>query len=134
MKKLLLCIIILELTSLVSFAQTVSSSLNRGNSLYRNGEFDRALENYENALLKSPDSDIINFNLGAALYKKGSFPEASNHFSKALLSKDKSIEQKANYNIGNAKYKEGISKEDSDLAKAIELLEQSLGYYKRTGG
>jgi len=132
MKKILLCFLVFGMLQGEAFAASKYSDVSKGNILYKEGEFEEALKRYKNALSDAPDSDIINFNIGAALYKNGDYAKATDHFSKALLSKNVSIEQKANYNIGNAKYKEGISKENTDLPKAIELLEQSLGYYEQT--
>lgn len=106
-------------------------NVKKGNLLYNKGEFDAALERYEDALAVTPDSPIVNYNTGAALYKTEEYQTAIEHFAKALLSEDKGLEQKAAYNAGNAEYKHGISLEDSDLPSAINLLKQSLRHYER---
>lgn len=111
--------------------QKTKKEVKRGNSLYAKGEFKEALKRYENAFLNSPDSDVVNFDLGAALYKMEDYREAISHFEKALISKDKSIEQKASYNIGNGKYKYAIGKRDENLPECIDLLKQALHHYER---
>ena len=52
------------------------------------------------------------------------------HFERSLLTEDQSLGQKASYNTGNAKYKYGISKEDTDLPAAVSLLKESLRHYQ----
>ena len=112
-------------------ASEPKKEIKQGNLLYNEGKFQEALSEYEQAFKDSPDSDIVNFNLGTALYKTGDFLGAAEHFQKSLVSDQESIEQKASYNIGNAKYKYGLSQEDTDLSAAVDLLEQSLHHYQR---
>lgn len=111
-------------------AEGAKKEVKEGNVLYNKGKFDDALKRYEDALLDLPDSDVVNFNMGAALYKTDDYKRAIEHFEKSLVSDDPSLEQKASYNIGNAKYKYGIGKEETDLQGAIKLLEESLRYYE----
>ncbi|MBN3037892.1 MAG: tetratricopeptide repeat protein [Candidatus Omnitrophica bacterium] len=107
------------------------SEVKKGNILYDQGQFEEALKSYEEALSDLPNSEIVNFNLGDALYKTKDYKAAIGQFEKTLVAEDEAIEQKASYNIGNAKYKYGIGFEDSDLEQAIDLLEQSLRHYER---
>ena len=131
MKQLILLTLILFLFVSPSLAgPQAKNEVKRGNSLYNKGSFEEALEKYEQALLDSPDSDIVNFNLGNALYKVKDYKKAATHYEKSLVSDDQSLEQKASYNLGNAKYKNGVSKEDTDLQGAVNLLEQSLRHYE----
>jgi tetratricopeptide (TPR) repeat protein len=108
----------------------VKKEVKNGNLLYNEGKYEEALEKYRDAFQDSPDSDIVNFNLGDAFYKTQSYKEAIGHFEKALVSEDESLEQASSYNIGGAKYKYGIGKEDTDLEGAIGLLEESLRHYE----
>ena len=103
----------------------------RGNLLYNEKKFDEALKEYESAFLGAPDSDIVNFNLGAALYKTKDYKAAISHFEKGFVSSDRVLEEKANYNTGNAEYKYGITQEDVNLEGAIKYLEKALGHYER---
>lgn len=134
------CLVIVSCILVISFclvcantvyAAGVKKEVKTGNLLYNKGKFDQALKSYERALSKAPDSDVVNFNTGAALYKSGQFEASARHFEKALLSDDKSLQQKAQYNLGNAQYKYGISLEDTELQKAVSLLESSLSHYER---
>jgi len=132
MKQLILLILILFLFVSPSLAgPQAENEVKRGNLLYNKGSFEDALEKYEQALLDSPDSDIVNFNLGNALYKIKDYEKAVTHYEKSLVLDDQSLEQKASYNLGNTKYKNGIGREDTDLQGAVNLLEQSLRHYER---
>lgn len=108
----------------------VKKEVKHGNLLYNKGKFDDALKEYEKAFLKSQDSDIVNFDMGTALYKTNDYKAAMSHFERSLVTEDKSLEQKINYNIGNAKYKYGISMEQDNLDEAINSLEDSLKRYE----
>jgi len=111
---------------------SAKKSVKEANRLYQKGKLDEALQKYYEASLEMPDSDIINFNMGVVLYKKEDYPKAIDAFTKALTSEDRGIEADALYNLGNCKYKLGKLKENTDLASAVNLLRESLDYYKRT--
>jgi Ca-activated chloride channel homolog len=108
----------------------VKSEVKQGNLLYNEGEFYQALEKYETVLDQLPESEVVNFNAGAAAYKLEDYLGAVDYFEKSLLTEDEDFLQKTSYNLGNAEYKLGISKEDEVLDQAIALLEQSLRHYK----
>jgi len=116
---------------LYSFAEDSAGLVNKANSLYRQKRYDEAIKLYNEAQIKSPDSKEINYNIGIAQYKKGDYNTAINLLEKATVSKDRILESKANYNIANAKYKLGKLKENTDLKETVNLLRQSLDYYKR---
>lgn len=117
--------------SLCLASQPPQGLIRQGNKLYKQGKIEEAIQKYNEAELKAPDSDIINFNLGAAYYKKGDYQKAIEHFTKALVSEKRSLESDALYNIGNAKYKLGKLKENTQLSLAADLMRESLEYYKR---
>jgi len=130
MRRLLFTVLIISFAAQPCFASQPKREIKKGNMLYNEAEYDEALEQYEEALVDAPDSDVVNYNVGAALYKTEDYEVSIGHFEKSLVSEDESLEQKANYNIGNAKYKYGIGKEESDLPQAVASLEQSLRHYE----
>jgi Ca-activated chloride channel family protein len=132
MKSIFLSIVILGVSAAVCVAAPQpKKEVKKGNLLYNKGEFQEALKQYEDALSRNPDSDIVNFNLGSALYKTKDYKGAITHFEKALVSSNTSLEQNASYNLGNAKYKYGLSQEDNNLPGAIDLLTHALRHYER---
>ena len=114
-----------------AFAQDTATIVAKANKLYQSGKFDEALTLYNQALKNEPDSPLISFNIGTAQFKKKNYAIAISSFEKATLAKDKALEAKANYNIGNAKYKLGKLKENTSLSETVKLLREALDYYKR---
>lgn len=113
------------------FAKDSATIAADANRLYKAGKYDAALKLYDEALISNPDSPILHFNLGSANFKKGDYEKAVSWFEKAALSGDTQLEAKANYNIGNAKYKLGKRKENTNLSATVKLLGEALDYYKR---
>ncbi len=131
MKRIILLLVLFCLCSSPCLAGKAEKEVKKGNRLYKKGKFSEALTSYKQAFLDKPDSDIVNYDLGAALYKSEDYKRALEHFQRSLVSEDEALEQKASYNVGNAKYKYGIGREDADLAGAIGLLKEALRHYKR---
>jgi Ca-activated chloride channel family protein len=95
------------------------------------GKYDEAQKLYEALLAKTPDSEIDNYNLGTLLYKKGDYAKAVGHFVKVLLTENQDLEEKANYNLGNSKYRLAEQVETKDLQKAFDLYQDALDCYQR---
>ena len=113
-------------------ASSAAGIVEKGNRLYQDQKYEDALQHYDQALAKQPDSAIINFDAGAAQYKTKEYQKANSSFEKSLIVEDKALEARANYNLGNSKYMLGLSKENIDLSAAVQLLEGALNNYKRT--
>ncbi|MFA4993218.1 MAG: tetratricopeptide repeat protein [Candidatus Omnitrophota bacterium] len=116
---------------LFAFAEDSFGLVKKANNLYREKKYDEAAKLYNEAQIKSPDSAQISYNIGTTQYKKGDYLLAVGSFEKATASKDKLLESKANFNIANSKYKLGKLKENTELKETVNLLRQSLDYYKR---
>jgi len=116
---------------LLSFAEDSFGLVNKANSLYKQKNYDQAIKLYNEAQIKSPDSAEINYNIGIAQYRKGDYAQAISFLEKAAVSKDRILESRVNFNIANAKYKLGKLKENTELKETVNLLRQSLDYYKR---
>lgn len=133
MTKIFFSIIIIAcLFSTQAFASGAARIVEKGNRLYKDQKYEDALKLYDQALASQPDSAVINFNIGAAQYKTHDYQKANGFFEKSLNTEDKSVEAKANYNLGNSRYMLGLSKENNDLSGAVQLLEGALANYKRT--
>ncbi len=102
-----------------------------GNKLYDKGNYDQALEKYGQALIELPDNPRLHFNIGNVAYKKEDYEQAEIHYNKTLKTDDLLLEAKADYNIGNCKFKQGRLKENTSPDKSIKLYREALDYYKR---
>lgn len=110
-------------------AASPAKDIKQGNSLFNKKEYDKALKRYQQALTKKQESDIVNFDAGTGFYKTGDYENAVGHLQKALLSDDPKLRQAAYYNLGNAFFKSGMSRENADLNQAVSSLKQALSGY-----
>lgn len=128
-------IILISALFTISFSSVLAKStrnlIKEGNKLYSKKQYDEALQKYNEAEEKVLNRDILSFNKGTAYYKKGDYKEAIEYFTKALTTEDASLEARANYNIGNSKYRLGKLKETTELEEAVKLYREALAYYKR---
>ncbi|GEM_PF-748824 len=113
------------------YASPAAGEVRKANGFYTKGQFDNALEHYQKALGKDPQSTAIEYDLGTALYKKGDYVQSIEHLQKALLTDDVELQAKAQYNLGNAFYKSGIAQEHKNIKGAIKSLERSLTHYQK---
>jgi Ca-activated chloride channel family protein len=97
---------------------------------YKRGQYDKALQEYQNSLQRKSDDPRLQFNTGAAAYRAQKFDEALKRFSEALNSPDLNLQQSAYYNRGNTLYYAGENA--TDPAKEERLLEKvSAGLRQR---
>lgn len=113
------------------FAASKAAIVNDANKLYNDGKYNEALKKYGELDDPSKVSDIIDYNTGAALYKKYEYDRAEERFSKTLVTDNPELEAKANYNIGNSKYKIGKMTEQGKQGTVARLYREALEYYKR---
>ena len=117
----------LLLAGLVSGSQPLWSQAGRekvleGNRNYSEGDYDKALELYREALEENPDSPAIRFNLGDAQFRKEEMEDAADSFSRALQTEDPGIKSRAQYNLGNSLYRQGKLQESlSAYREALKL-------------
>lgn len=117
----------LLLAGLVTGSQPLWSQAGRekvleGNRNYSEGDYDKALELYREALEENPDSPAIRFNLGDAHFKKEELEDATDSFSQALKSEDPAIKSRAQYNLGNSLFRQGKLQESlSAYREALKL-------------
>jgi Ca-activated chloride channel family protein len=113
-----------------ALADSPARLVSRGNRSYAGGEYDEAIDFYEKASVRAPESPIVAFNTGDAYYRKGEYAAAREHYRDAALrAKDLSLEAKAWYNTGNCAFREGERQVDSDMEKALEFFEESVQLY-----
>lgn len=116
---------------LAVFAESPRKLVGQGNSAYRTGHYDEAIEAYNLASVEAPEDARIYFNKGTALYKKEDYKAAKEAFEQAALkSQDLSLEAKAKFNLGNCEYKEAERLKDNDLKKSLEAFGNSIRYYQ----
>ncbi len=89
--------------------------------MFSSGNYDEAINAYDEAAVDDPESPYIYYNKGTALYKKEDFTAAIDAFGKAAIkSKNIFLESKSRFNLGLCFFREGERQKDSDLKKALE--------------
>ena len=89
-----------------------------GNVAYRLGNYDAAMNAFQQAVRQKPDNPLAHYNLGTALYKQGQFKMAAAAFQASLLTGEPRAA--TYYNLGNAQFQSG------ELDKAIEAYRNAL--------
>ncbi|MDI6641014.1 MAG: tetratricopeptide repeat protein [Elusimicrobiota bacterium] len=99
---------------------TVRGKIKKGNKLFYEKKYEEATEQYRDAQIKKPNSEIINYNLGNALYKQENYNDAIAEYNRSLKLKNKDMKSKIYYNIGNTQYRLG------NYDDAIKYYKKSL--------
>ena len=103
----------------------------KGNVAFAAGNYDQALEAYDQAAVEMPESAPIYFDKGAAFYRKGDFDKAARAFEQAALkSKTTALEAKSRFNLGLCSFRQAQRQKDSDPGKALEACETSVRHFQ----
>jgi Ca-activated chloride channel family protein len=120
MKQAILVLLFISLYGFTASAQD-DAALARGNDFYRRQLFERAEDQYREAVNADPSNTIAQYNLGNALYQQKKFDEAVKWYSSAAAG-EKDIVQKS-----SAHYNAGVSHvRQNDLESAIESFKSAL--------
>src|SRR5512139_2527341 len=106
-----------------------------GNRLFKQGQFDDAIQKYGEALVEDPDSPLLNFNMGDANYKAGKYSEAIASYSRVRsVDTDSKRSARTAYNVGNAQYRLGAAVESEKPQDALAAYAGALAAYRRALG
>lgn len=96
--------------------------------LYRQGDFQAALKEYEKLVRDDPANPKLRFNTGAAAYRTGDYERAAQNFGAATTAPDLPLQQQAYYNLGNALFKEGEQRREPQ--EKMDQWKQSISHYQ----
>lgn len=124
-------VIVLVLTAVSAGAEPVRRMIAAGNELYTAGEYTKAINKYNEALVEEPGAVEPKFNKANSYYRLDDLGEAIDLFQEvAAESKDMSLVAKAKYNLGNCLFQRGSKQMDGELTKAVEDIEKSITYWR----
>ncbi len=104
--------------------------INSANELVRQGEFETAIQQYEQVNASAEDQDELNYNLAVARYRSGDLESAKTLFTEAARSTDSAIAANSRYNLGNCLYSSALTTAEQDKPAAIEQLRQAISHYR----
>ena len=110
---------------LLSVVWTAPVRASKGETLFRAGEYDQAIQFYQEALKKDPANPTLHFNLGDSLYRKNDLEQAVAEFNKALKTEDLELQAQSYYNRGNAQYFMGEATVQTDPDHTVKLWKES---------
>ncbi len=111
----------------VTMASSVQKLVHQANMLYDKGNFNEALQEYDQALIDSPQLLEPKFNKANCYFQLDDLAEAINLYNEvAAESKNMELVAKAKYNLGNCYFQRGSKQKDSNLQKALEDLQTSI--------
>jgi Ca-activated chloride channel family protein len=113
-------LLLFQLPGLATASASPSSALRE----YKDGQYDKALQDYQQLLEKKKDDPRLHFNAGTAAYKNQQFDEAIKQFNEALTAQDLNLQSLAYYNRGNSLF--WMGQQNPDPGKKTEAWEKSL--------
>ena len=129
-KTILQFVLVLALVQAAS-AESIREVTSEGNKLYRQGNFNEAINQYDQALVEAPQALEPKFNKANSYYQLDDLTQAMNLYREvAAESKDMTLVAKAKYNLGNTHFQQGSKQRDSNLQKAIEDMETAIGSWR----
>lgn len=107
--------------ALPASAQSTNADIRSGNRFYKNGQLDRSVQKYQQAVQQAPNNPTANYNLGNAQFKKNNYDEAAHSYDATVEnSKDNAMKEKGYYNKGVAMIKQ------KKLQESIDAWKQAL--------
>jgi Ca-activated chloride channel family protein len=95
------------LLALCVFASPALASESTAHRAYEAGRFDAAAREYEALAAKRPKVPRLNYNAGAAAHRAGQLDAAANLLQRAMTSTDRELQERALYNLGNTRFRQG---------------------------
>ncbi len=127
-------IVLLALTATqIACADSARGLLQQGNKFYASEQFGDAISQYDQALVENPQATEPRFNKANSYYRLDDLAKAIDLYKEvAAESKDMKLVARAKYNLGNTFFGQGMKQRDSNLQKALEDLQTSIGYWRQT--
>ncbi|MBN2269187.1 MAG: tetratricopeptide repeat protein, partial [Sedimentisphaerales bacterium] len=113
------------------FAESARTLTRLGNKLYGDGNFNEAINEYDQALADLPGAPEPKLNKANSYYRLDDLDKAMDLYKAvAAEAKDMKLVTKAKYNLGNCHFQEGSKQRDSDLQKALESMKTSITHWR----
>ena len=113
------------------FADSARVTTSQGNKFYKQGNFNEAINSYDQALTEAPEALEPKFNQANSYYRLDDLSKALELYREvAAESKDMKLVAKSKYNLGNSYFQQGSKQKDSNLQKAIDDMKTAIGSWR----
>lgn len=113
-------------------AESVEEMVRRGNNKYAEGNFNEAINEYDQALVDKPEAPRPKFNKANSYYRLDDLAKAMDLYEQvAAKARDMKLVAKAKYNTGNCYFQRGSKQRDSDLQKALDDMKTSITFWRQ---
>lgn len=96
------------------------SLVKEGNRLFEEGDFEGALQRYNEALLELPEAREILYNIAGVRHRQGDLENAASLYKSILESPNPELAARAAYNLGNTLFRQ------EDYSRAAEAYKSAL--------
>ena len=129
----LLITILLAILAVNVRAETRDELVRQGNQFYRQQNYQKALQQYEQAQPEGSSNPSLQYNRANCLYKLEDYAESINLYREvSAQAKDVQLAAKAKYNLGNCHFQQGIKQRDENPQKALEELADAVKNYRES--
>jgi tetratricopeptide (TPR) repeat protein len=111
-------------------------SYNLGNSLYKQGDYEKALQNYSRLIEQKPDSSMnqnTNYNMGNVLFRMNKLEESIVAYKKALELDPSDMDSKFNLEFVREQIKKKKKKQNQDKSKKNKEGQKNSSEKKKKG-
>ena len=125
--RLLLCAALFGIFFAGRWSDLVRSVPEQAQEAYKRKDYPRALELYQEAQTRNPDSDTLAYNLGNTMYRLDRYDEAQKLYGRILENKNPVLSADSYYNMGNTLYRMGRRTDDQQsFSQALEAYKHSI--------
>ncbi len=111
-------------------ADAAYASPKRAQRDFEKGEFRKAQDEYDRLLASDPEDSRLQYNSGNSAYAAKDYSTAAKRFEGALAAKDKTLQQHAYYNLGNAEFRQGM--QETNPEQKQQQWEQALQHFEES--
>jgi Ca-activated chloride channel family protein len=116
----------------IVFAETPEELVRQANKNYSEGNFNEAINKYDQALVDKPEALRPKFNKANSYYRLDDLAKAMDLYGQvAAETKDMGLVAKAKYNTGNCYFQRGSKQRDSNLQKALDEMKTSITFWRQ---
>ncbi|MHC4534603.1 MAG: tetratricopeptide repeat protein [Planctomycetota bacterium] len=131
-RRIITVLLLVVIPAQIVFAESAENQVRKGNKKYAEGNYNEAINEYDQALVDKPDAMRPKFNKANSYYRLDDIAKAMDLYQEvATRAKDMNLVTKAKYNTGNCYFQRGSKQRDSDLNKALDDMKTSINFWRQ---